>query len=129
MDYQKTVFSAFQLSFDQLSSSTKLFMQICAFFHHTAIPVELFYRAAAFTSDDIQPEEKEKTPAVEELKCFLSHFKDKWSWDASIDELSHFSLAIYNIGAKALSFHPILHICIQETITDKDEAYHIASFF
>ncbi|KAK0460301.1 hypothetical protein IW261DRAFT_1637744, partial [Armillaria novae-zelandiae] len=70
--YQKTVFSAFQLSFDKLRPSTKVFMQICAFFHHTAIPVELFYHASAFTGDNLLPEEKEKTPAVEELKCFLS---------------------------------------------------------
>ncbi|PBK61763.1 hypothetical protein ARMSODRAFT_1025316 [Armillaria solidipes] len=91
-DYQKTVFSAFCLSFDQLSSSTKLFMQICAFFHHIAIPVELFYYAAAFTGDDLQPEEKEKTPAVEKLKDFLSLFTYERSWDDSIDELSRFSL-------------------------------------
>ncbi len=72
-DYQKTVFSAFQLSFDQLSLSTQFFMQICAFFHHTAIPVEVFNRAAAFTGDDLEPEEEE-TPAIEELKHFLSLF-------------------------------------------------------
>ncbi|KAK0214737.1 P-loop containing nucleoside triphosphate hydrolase protein [Armillaria nabsnona] len=124
--YQKTIFSAFQLSFDQLSSSTQLFMQICAFFHHTAIPVELFYHAAAFTGNDLQPEEKEKTPAVKELKDFLSLFTYEWSWDDSIDELSCFSLTTYNTGAKALSFHPILYKCIQETITNKDKAYHIA---
>ncbi|KAK0184000.1 P-loop containing nucleoside triphosphate hydrolase protein [Armillaria mellea] len=119
--YQKTVFSAFQLSFNQLSSSTKLFMQICAFFHHTAIPVEIFYRAAAFTGNDLQPQEKEKTPAVEELKYFLSLFTYKWSWNDSINELSHFGLIIYSSGAKAISFHPIIYICIQETISDEDK--------
>ncbi|SJL08189.1 uncharacterized protein ARMOST_11552 [Armillaria ostoyae] len=117
--YQKTVFSAFQLSFDQLSSSTKLFMQICAFFHHTAIPVELFYRAAAFTGDDIQPGE-EKTPAVEELKHFLSLFTHNRSWNDTIDELSCLSLTMYDSGAKALSFHSVLHMCVQETIIDKE---------
>jgi hypothetical protein len=40
--YQKTVFSAFQLSFDQLSPPTKLLLQICAFFHRAAIPIEVF---------------------------------------------------------------------------------------
>ncbi|PBK64782.1 hypothetical protein ARMSODRAFT_450953, partial [Armillaria solidipes] len=122
--YQKTVFSAFQLSFDQLSSSTKLFMQICAFFHHTAIPVELFYRAAAFTGDDIQPGE-EKTPAVEELKHFLSLFTHNRSWDDTIDELSCLSLTIYDSGAKALSFHSVLHMCVQETIIDKERVCDI----
>ncbi len=125
-DYQKTVFSVFQLSFDQLSSSTKLFMQICAFFHHTAIPIELFYHAAAFVGDDLQPEEKEKTPAVEELKHFISCFTYKKSWDDSIDELSHLSLTIYDTNAKTFSFHSLFHLCILETIVNKDRICHIA---
>ncbi|KAK0224863.1 hypothetical protein EDD85DRAFT_228926 [Armillaria nabsnona] len=122
--YQKTVFNAFQLSFDQLSSPTKLFMQICAFFHHTAIPVELFHCAAAFTGNDIQPGE-EKPLAVEELKDFLSLFTYDRSWDDTIDELSCLSLTMYDSGAKALSFHPVLHMCVQETIIDKERLHHI----
>ncbi|KAK0496921.1 hypothetical protein EDD18DRAFT_1019000, partial [Armillaria luteobubalina] len=114
--YQKTIFSAFHLSFDKLSPSTKLFMQVCAFFHHTAIPVELFHHASAFASDDLWPEEKDKIPAVDDLKKFLSHFTDNGSWDDTIDELRQFSLTIYDTGAEVLSFHSVLHMCVQETI-------------
>ncbi|KAK0224961.1 P-loop containing nucleoside triphosphate hydrolase protein, partial [Armillaria nabsnona] len=123
-DYQKTVFSAFHLSFDQLSSSTKLFMQICAFFHHKAIPVELFYRAAAFTGDDIEPDEEEY-PAIGELKQFLSLFTHNGSWEDAIDELSHLSLTMYDTSTKALSFHSIIYMCVQETIMDKNRVYHM----
>ncbi|KAK0214348.1 hypothetical protein IW262DRAFT_1278949, partial [Armillaria fumosa] len=124
--YQKTVFSAFQLSFNELRPSTKLFMQICAFFHHTAIPVEVFYRASTFTGDDLLPEEKEKTSAVEELKHFLSLYLYDGSWDDAIDELNHLSLTIYDTSAKTLSFHPILQMCVQETLIDKYLVWHIA---
>ncbi|KAK0463287.1 hypothetical protein IW261DRAFT_1408475 [Armillaria novae-zelandiae] len=119
--YQKTVFSAFQLSFEKLSHSAKLFIQICAFFHHTAIPVELFYRASAFTGDDLWPEEKDKTPAVEDLKQFLSYFPCNASWNKVIDELNSLSLTIYDISAKTLSFHSVLQMCVQETIDDKEK--------
>ncbi len=125
-DYQKTVFSAFHLSFDHLSFSTKHFIQICAFFHHTAILIELFHHAAAFTGDDLQPEEREKASAVEELKYFLSLFTHEGSWDDSIDEMSRLYLTIYNTSAKIFSFHSIFHMCIQETIIDKDRECHIA---
>ncbi|KAK0479002.1 hypothetical protein EDD18DRAFT_1086750, partial [Armillaria luteobubalina] len=124
--YQKTVFSAFQLSFDELSPSTKLFMQICAFFHHTAIPIELFYHASAFTGDDLSPEENEKTPVIKELNHFISLYLHNKSWDDAIDELSHLSLTMYDPDAKTLSFHPILHRCIQETLIDKNVVWHIA---
>ncbi|KAK0482515.1 P-loop containing nucleoside triphosphate hydrolase protein, partial [Armillaria novae-zelandiae] len=123
--YQKTVFSAFQLSFDKLSNSAKWFMQVCAFFHHTAIPVELFYRAVAFTGNDLWPEEKEKTPAVEGLKNFLSHFTCNGSWDDTIDELNCLSLIIYDTTAKTISFHSVLQMCVQETIVDKERICYI----
>ncbi|KAK0477753.1 P-loop containing nucleoside triphosphate hydrolase protein, partial [Armillaria luteobubalina] len=124
--YQNTVYSAFQLSFDQLSFSTQLFMQICAGFHHTAIPVELFYHASAFLSKDLFPEEKDKTPAIDEMKHFLSLFANNGLWDDAINELSHFSLTMYDIGTKTLSFHSVLHMCVQETIVDKEKIYSIA---
>ncbi|KAK0487161.1 P-loop containing nucleoside triphosphate hydrolase protein, partial [Armillaria novae-zelandiae] len=119
--YQKTVLSAFQLSFEKLSPSAKLFMQICAFFHHTAIPVELFYRASAFTDNDLWPEEKDKASAVEELKQFLSYFAHDGSWNDMIDELDGLSLTIYDASAKTLSFHSVLQMCVQYTIVDKEK--------
>ncbi|KAK0468579.1 hypothetical protein IW261DRAFT_1679639, partial [Armillaria novae-zelandiae] len=118
--YQNTVFSAFQLSFNKLSLSAKLFMQICAFFHHTAIPIELFYHASAFTGNDLLPEEKEKNLVVEKLILFLSLFTHDESWDEAIDELSHLSLAMYDIDAKTVSFHSILQMCVQETLINKE---------
>ncbi|KAK0493608.1 hypothetical protein EDD18DRAFT_1078291, partial [Armillaria luteobubalina] len=124
--YQNTVFSAFQLSFDQLSPLTKLFMQICAFFHHTAIPIELFYHASAFTGNDLLPEEKDQTSLVEKLKHFLSLFAHNRTWDDSVDELSHLSLTKYDTNAKAFSFHSILQMCVQETLNNKDTVCHIA---
>ncbi|KAK0487164.1 P-loop containing nucleoside triphosphate hydrolase protein [Armillaria novae-zelandiae] len=123
--YQKTVLSAFQLSFEKLSLPAELFMQICAFFHHTAIPVELFHHASVFTGNDLFPEEKDKTSAVEELKQFLSYFAHDGSWDDVIDELNSLSLTIYDASAKTLSFHSVLQMCVQDTIVDKEKKCYI----
>ncbi|KAK0493600.1 hypothetical protein EDD18DRAFT_406899 [Armillaria luteobubalina] len=124
--YQNTVFSAFQLSFDQLNPSTQLFMQICSFFHHTTIPIELFHRASAFTGEDLLPEEKKQTTVVKKLKHFLSLFPNNEAWDDSINELSHLSLTMYDIDTKTLSFHSILQMCTQETFSDKSIKCQIA---
>ncbi|KAE9387059.1 hypothetical protein BT96DRAFT_736383, partial [Gymnopus androsaceus JB14] len=53
--YKKTMFSAFQLSFEQLSPATQLLMQTCTYLHPTAIPLEIFTRAAAYKGSDIGP--------------------------------------------------------------------------
>ncbi|KAJ3889376.1 P-loop containing nucleoside triphosphate hydrolase protein, partial [Lentinula edodes] len=45
--YSKSVYSAFILSFEKLSTQAKHLLQMCSFLHHTAIPVQLFVNAAA----------------------------------------------------------------------------------
>ncbi|KAJ4465011.1 hypothetical protein C8J55DRAFT_392928, partial [Lentinula edodes] len=40
--YSKSVYSAFMLSFEKLSTQAKHLLQMCSFLHHTAIPVQLF---------------------------------------------------------------------------------------
>ena len=68
----------------------------------------------------------EEVPGFEELECILLLFAHNWSWDDSVDQLVHLSLATYDDDAKSLSFHSILHSCAQETIDDKDKFHHIA---
>ncbi|KAE9388900.1 hypothetical protein BT96DRAFT_947252 [Gymnopus androsaceus JB14] len=64
--YQRTVFSAFQLSFEKLSYPSQFLMQISAHFHPTAIPMEMFTRAAAFTGKDTGPVDLD--PPTEAIK-------------------------------------------------------------
>ncbi|KAK7441012.1 hypothetical protein VKT23_016793 [Stygiomarasmius scandens] len=109
-NYQHTVLSAFQLSFDQLTPSTQRLLQICSCFHHIAIPIKLFKLATVFAWDDTVP--GEKVPAsVTEMKEFLSLFTDDKSLDDSINQLAKFSLTTYDPSLQTLTFHAIIHSC------------------
>ncbi|KAF5370273.1 hypothetical protein D9758_006875 [Tetrapyrgos nigripes] len=122
--YQRTVFSAFQLSFEKLKSRTQCLLQICAFLHHKAIPIQLFQRAAAFDGEDLDP--GEQPPAMAKMEEFLSLFEDDDSWEESVDELCQFSLASYDNGTKVLSLHSVIHACSHETVNVKDSEQDVA---
>ncbi|PVF97307.1 hypothetical protein CPB86DRAFT_707172 [Serendipita vermifera] len=44
-DYDRSTYTAFDLSFGLLPEKAQLFMKICAFFHHSHIPQELFEKS------------------------------------------------------------------------------------
>ncbi|KAE9385283.1 hypothetical protein BT96DRAFT_1007192 [Gymnopus androsaceus JB14] len=125
--YQRTVYSAFHLSFEELSHPTQHLMQICGYLNQTAIPLKIFTQAAAFIgidsgAVDVDPPIK----TIEFMKGFLSLFKDEDSWEESVTEMCQLSLASYNVDKECLDFHAVIHTCVQETAECPDEISQIA---
>ncbi|KAE9397819.1 TPR-like protein, partial [Gymnopus androsaceus JB14] len=115
--YQRTVYSAFYLSFEKLTYRTQFLMQICAYLHPTAIPLEIFSQAAAFTGNDTSTADVDPPiKAISFLMEFLSLFGDEDSWEDSAVEMCQLSLASYDAVQKCLKFHAVIHTCAQETV-------------
>ncbi|KAF5362989.1 hypothetical protein D9757_014791 [Collybiopsis confluens] len=121
--YPWTVYNAFMLSFEQLSGPAKLLLQICSWLHHTATPVEMFQNAFnyGFTEDDFHEAEKEimgRAKMNEIINC-LGKENDLLE---IIDELGTFSLVSYNVHHEhpTLSHHAVIHSCVYETISLRD---------
>lgn len=96
--YQRSIYSAFQLSFEQLSHPTQLLMQICGHLHPMAIPMEIFTRAAVFTGSEIEMADLDPpNQGISLMMEFLDLFKEEGTWDESVDELCKLSLASYQI--------------------------------
>lgn len=116
--YQRSIYSAFQLSFEQLSHQTQLLLQMCAHFHPTAIPMEIFTRAAAFSGSDIETADiSPPTQGIDLMLRFLDLFPEDSTWDDSVDELCKLSLASYEDLGKTLSLHTVIYACAQEATT------------
>ncbi|KAE9394753.1 hypothetical protein BT96DRAFT_1022386 [Gymnopus androsaceus JB14] len=125
--YQRTMYSAFYLSFEKLSHPTQLLMQICAYLHPTAIPLEIFTRAAAFIYNDIDPADVDPPiKAINLMKEFLSLFEDEDSWEDSVVEMCQLSLVSYNAIKKCLDFHAVIHSCAQEIAECQEHASQAA---
>ncbi|KAE9399116.1 TPR-like protein, partial [Gymnopus androsaceus JB14] len=126
-NYQRTVFSAFQLSFDQLSHPSQYLMQICAYLHPTAIPLAIFTQAAAFTGSDTSSVDLDPpTDSMNSMKEFLSLFEDEASWEDNVVELCRLSLASYDILKACIIFHPVIHTCARETVVKEVNMFQIA---
>ncbi|KAE9389894.1 TPR-like protein [Gymnopus androsaceus JB14] len=98
--YQRTVYSAFHVSFEKLSHPTQLLMQICGYLNQTAIPLKIFTQAAAFTGNDSSTVDVDPPiKTINDMKEFLSLFKDEDSWeDSALGELE----AAAKLGEKVL---------------------------
>ncbi|KAF9062640.1 hypothetical protein BDP27DRAFT_1427696 [Rhodocollybia butyracea] len=115
--YQRTIFSAFKMNFENLSLPTQYLMQICAYIHPTAIPMEMFIRAASFEGNDIGSADLHRpTQAISLTEKFLSLFGEADSWDDSVNELCQLSLASYDDLQNTLTFHSVIHKCVRETV-------------
>ncbi|KAH8797149.1 P-loop containing nucleoside triphosphate hydrolase protein, partial [Flagelloscypha sp. PMI_526] len=109
-DYPWTVYTTWAMSFNQLKSSSRHFMQICSYLHYTAIPRDLFQGAV-----EAEPLVDADEAAQTWLSDFLRHSQNqekKWdqvAFDDLVQNVMSFSLVDCDPGTRLFSFHPLVH--------------------
>ncbi|KAJ7642598.1 hypothetical protein DFH06DRAFT_603443 [Mycena polygramma] len=130
-DYAWTVYTTWQMSFNQLSQPAAMFLQLCSFLHHTGITEDMFCNASIYKPPSIGPPRLE--PSRLELKGtleFLSHFLGaNGKWDPLLflnvtNEIKAYSLIAFDIEKKVFSIHPLVHAWCQTTFVTQ-ECYHL----
>ncbi|KAJ6506473.1 hypothetical protein DFH09DRAFT_282549 [Mycena vulgaris] len=124
-DYSRTVYTTWQISFQQLSMPAATLLQLCSFLHHTGISEDIFSRASAYQfSSDGRSEEELQEPLE-----FLSQFHGPTGiWDPLqfmdvMNEITAYSLANFDPDGKLYSIHPLVHSWTKSTLADQDQ-YH-----
>ncbi|KAJ7721639.1 P-loop containing nucleoside triphosphate hydrolase protein [Mycena metata] len=113
--YAWTVYTTWQISFDQLTPPAAMFLQHCSFLHYNGISEEIFRYASqyqcAFDKEGLQ----------EPLE-FLSHFLGPTGeWDSlqflnATNEVQSYSLISFDGEKKVFSIHPLVHSWSQGTV-------------
>ncbi|KAJ7657075.1 P-loop containing nucleoside triphosphate hydrolase protein [Mycena rosella] len=128
-DYAWTVYTTWQMSFDQLSKQAQTLLQLWSFLHHEGISEEIFSHASSY-----KPYCYPSGPPEEEL-CepikFISQFIDPAGtdvWDSlhfieATTEMKSYSLVNFDPDKKSFYVHPLVHSWTQTTITDP-QSYH-----
>ncbi|KIY66098.1 hypothetical protein CYLTODRAFT_355661 [Cylindrobasidium torrendii FP15055 ss-10] len=132
--YQGTVFSTFELSYSRLSPLAQQFLQICSFYHFADIPSIIFERAAVrFDKVDfplvLRGEILPVPTMVEDTLVFLKNFLTEGSWEPLwfqdiIREI--LSVSLMSCSGPFLSFHPLIHQCVQDVVQDKPRVHATA---
>ncbi|KAJ6547802.1 hypothetical protein DFH09DRAFT_634414 [Mycena vulgaris] len=126
-DYAQTVYTTWQISFDQLSKPAATILQLCSFLHHNGISEEIFSRASLYDFPS-------HGPAIEELHDplkFLAQFAGPtgvWNSLQFIDvmnEITSYSLANFDPDEKLYSIHPLVHSWSRSTLTDQGQSHYL----
>ncbi|KAJ7631521.1 P-loop containing nucleoside triphosphate hydrolase protein [Mycena rosella] len=125
-DYSSTVYTTWQISFDQLSKQAQTLLQLWSFLHYEGIPEDIFSYASMYKPRPHGPTEAELTKPLE----FLSHFMGpNLLWDSLhfmevTNEIRAYSLVNFDPDKKSFSVHPLVHSWTQTTLTDPQSYHH-----
>ncbi|KAJ7819764.1 hypothetical protein B0H14DRAFT_1352067 [Mycena olivaceomarginata] len=121
-DYEWTVYTTWQISFEKLSPLAAEFLQMCSLLHYKNITVDIFKQAAAWTAKDEQDAQ-----AVQKARTFLQNFLSaSGTWDLLsfmqiLAEIKGYSLLDTHAG-NTFSIHPLVHLWCQTTLKDEPKA-------
>ncbi|KAJ7330332.1 hypothetical protein DFH08DRAFT_709075 [Mycena albidolilacea] len=117
-NYAWTVYTTWQMSFDQLRPVAAMFLQLCSFFHYNGISEQIFSYASKYGFPSNGPSKEE----LQEPSEFLSHFlgpTGKWDSLQFLDvtnEVQAHSLISLDAESKLFSMHPLVHAWSQTTV-------------
>ncbi|KAJ6486594.1 hypothetical protein DFH09DRAFT_387531 [Mycena vulgaris] len=129
-DYEWTVYTTWQISFDKLSELAQTLLQLCSFLHHQGISEKIFSKASILGAKvsalgAVGASEQGRQKAMEFLSWYLGPTGD---WDSLRftevrNELRAYSLIDFNANTGLFSIHPLVHNWSQSTLTNED-VYH-----
>ncbi|KAJ7459368.1 hypothetical protein FB451DRAFT_1372062 [Mycena latifolia] len=124
-DYAWTVYTTWQISFNQLSKLAATFLQLCSFLHHEGISEQIFSRASAYRFPAHCPSKEQLNDPLGFLSQFLG---PKGTWDSLCftkitNEISAYSLINFDLDRNVFSIHPLVHSWTQSTFNDQ-QSYH-----
>ncbi|KAJ6570583.1 P-loop containing nucleoside triphosphate hydrolase protein [Mycena vulgaris] len=121
-NYAWTVYTTWQMSFDQLKPPAAMFLRLCSFLYYNGISEEIFSYASKYTFPSNGPSEEELQDPLE----FLSHFVGPTGeWDSLeflhvTNELNAYSLISFDSEKKLFSIHPLVHAWSRATVRNPE---------
>ncbi|KAJ7640180.1 P-loop containing nucleoside triphosphate hydrolase protein, partial [Mycena rosella] len=127
-DYTWTVYTTWQISFDQLSKQAQTLLQLWSFLHHEGISEDIFSHASSY-----KPHSYPSGPSEEELwepiKVISKFIDPAGVWDSlqfieATTEMKSYSLVNFDPDKKSFSVHPLVHSWTRTTLMDTQSYHH-----
>ncbi|KAJ7111258.1 P-loop containing nucleoside triphosphate hydrolase protein, partial [Mycena epipterygia] len=121
-DYAWTVYTTWQISFQQLSQPAAMFLQLCSLIHHQGISEQIFKNAMNYRFGASSPSNEELQTPIEFLSQFLG---PDGVWDSLCfmdvtNEVRAFSLINFASEQNQFSIHPLVHDWTRSTLSNEE---------
>ncbi|KAJ7614873.1 hypothetical protein FB45DRAFT_1109088 [Roridomyces roridus] len=119
-NYGWTVYTTWQISFEELSPVAAQFLQFCAVLHHSNVPQSIFAKATEWMVNNAGDE----TESMREARKFLQNFvSGSGSWSRQyfrkiVAEIEEYSLIQSQEASETLDMHPLVHLWCSSTLPD-----------
>ncbi|KAJ7101190.1 hypothetical protein C8R44DRAFT_946677 [Mycena epipterygia] len=125
-NYAWTVYTTWQISFNQLSQPAATFLQFCSLLHHQGISEQIFKNAATYKFGPSSPSKEELHIPLEFLSQFLGPdgVWDSFCFMDMTNEVRAYSLINFHPQKKIFSMHPLVHDWTQSILSNKESYHH-----
>ncbi|KAJ7604231.1 hypothetical protein FB45DRAFT_1013627 [Roridomyces roridus] len=120
-NYDWTIYTTWQISFQKLSPVAAYLLQLCALLHHSNIPQSIFANATQWILNN----EGNDTESMREARKFLQNFVSRsGSWSKQyfrniVAEIEEYSLIQSQEASDTLDMHPLVHLWCSSTLPDE----------
>ncbi|KAJ7484114.1 hypothetical protein FB451DRAFT_1083488 [Mycena latifolia] len=120
-NYSWTVYTTWQISFEQLSEQAKTFLKLCSFLHYHGISENIFKNATnyVFKPSSLSKEELEMPVKVLSQLSDLSGAWDPLCFMDVTNEIRAYSLINFDSEKNMFSIHPLVHDWTRSTLSDE----------
>ncbi|PVF95828.1 TPR-like protein [Serendipita vermifera] len=128
-EYDGSTYTAFDLSFGLLPKNSQEFMKICAFFHHSSIPQELFEKSIkSHFRPYFEIENEQPIAGTEKITYLEEIFGPEWdefSFERLIEPIERGSLIdIVNEATCSYNIHPLVQSYIRDLLSLADQDWY-----
>ncbi|KAJ7083567.1 hypothetical protein C8R44DRAFT_862422 [Mycena epipterygia] len=124
--YAWTIYTTWQISFNQLSPPAAIFLQLCSLLHHQGISEQIFKNAATYKFGPSSPSKEELQMPLQYLSQFLGPdgVWDSFCFMDMTNEIRAYSLINFHPPQKMFSIHPLVHDWTRSTLSNKEPYHH-----
>ncbi|CCA75635.1 related to kinesin light chain, partial [Serendipita indica DSM 11827] len=128
-EYTSSTYTAFNLSFRKLKTKPQEFLKLCAFLHHSLIPLSLFERSvgSGFTTYTVLescPPPKSDQRSISKLKAVFGETWDADGFQEIVDSASKASFIDVSTDGLFYTVHPLLQTYIKDSLVGLENEHY-----
>ncbi|CCA75073.1 related to tetratricopeptide repeat domain protein-Neosartorya fischeri [Serendipita indica DSM 11827] len=126
-EYTSSTYAAFDLSFEYLPPKAQELLKLCAFLHHSAIPISLFEQSVkngfiTYTVLNSCPPPASDKALISNLEEILGSIWDEVGFHEILESASRASFIDISSDGLVYGVHPLLQVYIKDSLDEEEKS-------